>query len=87
MITTHLRRDPGPCPICQAPHTICTAPGPASLVIPQLPARDAVQPVPLVLSTIDAPRLVDAEDVPPAVPAAVPERFSTSTYRRPKGRG
>jgi hypothetical protein len=73
------KRDPGPCPVCQAPHTICTAPGPPDVIVAQLPARDAISA---------APRLVGAVDAPEALPAALPPNaFSTGTYRRPGKKG
>jgi hypothetical protein len=34
------REDPGPCPICGAAHTACSADS-GPIAIPQLPARDA----------------------------------------------
>jgi hypothetical protein len=76
------RRDPGPCPVCDAPHTICTAPGPALLAIPQLPARDA--------AALEEPPLVGGVDAPPLVAEIVqttlpPGQFTSGTYRR-KGR-
>jgi len=36
--------DPGPCPVCDTPHTACVPPGyTGPLHITQLPARDAQQ--------------------------------------------
>jgi len=65
------RRDPGPCPICGAPHSACTTDsGPVTIV--QLPARDAAECVP--------PPLV-AEIVPETLP---PGQFTTGTYRGSK---
>lgn len=64
--------DPGPCPVDDAPHTTCTSAdyhGPTSLVIVQLPARDAL---------LAASR--PAMTVPPVV--LQPGEFTTATYRR-----
>lgn len=36
-----LRSDPGPCPICGAPHAACTATS-GPVTVQQLPARDAM---------------------------------------------
>ena len=41
-MVTFGRQSPGPCPICGAAHTACTAMGPAGVVIDQLPARTAL---------------------------------------------
>ena len=64
---------PGPCPICGAAHSACTADSGPVLVV-QLPARDAqvaeVEPTPLVA------------EVPP-LPSG---QFSTKTYRGLKGK-
>jgi hypothetical protein len=66
--------DPGRCPICDAPHTTCTA--------PQAPKTKGivVQVVPERTPTSDAPLLV-AERVQATLP---PGHFTTATYRRPK---
>lgn len=43
------RQDPGPCPICGAPHTACTTDNVAAMTTLQLPCRDAAaaaQPAP-----------------------------------------
>lgn len=70
------RLDPGPCPICGAPHTACTADsGGGVIAIPQLPARDAAAP-PV------APPLV-ADRVQSTLP---PGEFTTGTYRGAKGK-
>ena len=66
------RMDPGPCPICDAPHTICTAPHPESMTTTMLPNRDAAAA---------AKRAADA-------PAPPPVEFTSATYRRAlHGRG
>jgi hypothetical protein len=49
------RQDPGPCPICGAAHTVCTAPGPAGIVIDQLPAKTALE----VAVTLEVPPPVE----------------------------
>lgn len=62
--------DPGPCPICGAAHTGCTAvTGP--VMIEQLPARDAG-------AVLSLPPLV-AEVAQTTLP---PGEFTTATYRR-----
>jgi len=63
--------DPGPCPICDAPHTTCTADVPsltgnAVASLPALPAPARVAPVSLA-------------------PLA-PGEFSTATYTSPRPR-
>jgi len=72
--------DPGPCPVDDAPHTTCTSPDyhgePSSIVITQLPCRDAqlVRP---------------AMSLPPEV-TLQPGEFTPKTYRRAvhgRGRG
>jgi hypothetical protein len=75
------RRDPGPCPVCQAPHTICTAPGPTVLLVPQLPARDGNVVEPPLVGALPAPPLV-AELLQPTL---APDEVTTGTYHR-KGR-
>ncbi len=67
------RLDPGPCPICGAAHTACTADvGP--IVMAPFPQRDALH---LEAQPIEPPvELV----VPP--PEPVPVSFSTAEYRR-----
>ena len=87
-----LRRDPGPCPVCGAEHTACTAtPGPA-LAVAQLPARDAAHPAGASPSAL--PVGTGVRSPAPAVPARAPLRseeaqatlgpntFTTATYRR-----
>lgn len=61
------RMDPGPCPVCGAPHTTCTAPSEASMHTSLLPCRDAA-------AVAAAP--------PPSAPALQAGEFTTSTYRR-----
>jgi hypothetical protein len=67
-----MMREPGPCPICGAAHTACTAVGPAGIVIDQLPARtELAQTAP-----------------PPELPAPVAFSTATydRTKHKPKGR-
>jgi len=78
-----MRDDPGPCPICGAAHTMCTASS-GPIQVPQTPARDALA------------RATVAELEPPALTGAVPATaigdgsdarpFTTGTYRGPRGR-
>lgn len=63
------KADPGPCPICGAAHTACTASsGPITSVM--TPARDAAPAAPL-----------EAERVQATLP---PGSFTTGTYRGQK---
>jgi hypothetical protein len=66
------RQDPGPCPICGAPHTVCTGDA-GPIEIPQLPQRDAA-------AAREIPAL-KAERVQATLP---PGEFTSGTYR---GRG
>ena len=90
-----LRRDPGPCPVCGAEHTACTAtPGPPALAVAQLPARDAAHPAGASPSALPAGTGVRSPAPAVAVPARAPLRseevqaslgpnsFTTATYRR-----
>jgi len=52
-----IKKDPGPCPVDDAPHTTCTSPDYAGISIVQLPNRDGVSPTPLV-GAIRVPFLV-----------------------------
>lgn len=63
------RGDPGPCPICDAPHCSCGGGGPIEVV--QLPARDAAA----LERAPAAAALGDGSDDRP---------FSTATYRGAK---
>lgn len=67
------RPDPGPCPICGAPHCSCRSSEPLTQIV-QLPMRDAaaaaVAPAPLECERIQA-------ELPPG-------HFTTGTYRRRK---
>jgi len=67
------RRDPGPCPICGAPHTACTAESVASLAVPQLPARDASAPAAVYVAPQLRAEIVQA--------TLGPNDFTTGTYR------
>jgi hypothetical protein len=64
-----MKCDPGPCPVDDAPHTTCTAPG-TPLALVQLPARNQPRTprTPIVL--------------PETPPAATASTFTTGTYRR-----
>lgn len=64
------RPDPGPCPICGAPHTACTTDS-GPVTVPQLPARDALM---AQAQSAEPP----AELVPPIEET---ESFTTATYR------
>jgi hypothetical protein len=82
----HVRRDPGPCPVCDAPHTTCVAPIVGAITIALVPARDGVEPAPLV-GGIQTTPLVGA--VPPLVADVVqstlpPGEFTSGTYRGKK---
>jgi hypothetical protein len=87
----HLRRDPGPCPVDDAPHTTCCAPVPAGgIVIVQLPARDGFTDPPLV-GALQPPAPAGAVPAIPAAPPLLAERLqatlppgatTTGTYRR-----
>jgi hypothetical protein len=70
------RSSPGPCPICGAAHTACTATtGP--VVIDQLPAMTSGSPE-LEIRSLEPP----ADLVPPE--ADPPVEFTTGTYERAK---
>jgi len=77
------RTDPGPCPVCGAAHSACTAPNTDSLAVPQLPARDAA---------MAASRAAALSTHPPTAPASAldeadaADSFTTATYRGPKGK-
>jgi hypothetical protein len=70
-----LRRDPGPCPICSAPHTSCTAPPTGSIVAGSI--------TPIVEITIPGPPSASAspEAAAPPSPTPEPQRFTAATYR------
>jgi hypothetical protein len=74
---SRFRRDPGPCPICGAPHCACGGGDPIEVV--QLPQRDAAAAA--------------ADSAPPAAPTLVAEQvqatlppghFTSGTYRGTK---
>lgn len=65
------RHDPGPCPICGAPHTGCTADG-GPIVVVQLPATVAAAERARVAAAI----VQEATEPPP--------EFNVATYRGKK---
>jgi hypothetical protein len=75
-----LKRDPGKCPICDTPHTTCTAPSSGNAIV-------GGRATPAVSITVPAPP--SAAGQPPAQPplggeraqATPPNEFSTATYR------
>jgi hypothetical protein len=71
-----LKRDPGPCPVDDAPHTTCVSADYAgALMIPQTPCRDGIAPVPTV-GAIRVPALVGQ-----VVQTTLPEgAATTATY-------
>ena len=62
------RMDPGPCPVCDAPHTTCTAHGEPPMTV-LLSQRDAAVRARTASPNCDAP-------APP------PREFTSATYRR-----
>lgn len=87
------RQDPGPCPVCGAAHSACTA-TPGSTAVVQLPARDAaVQRVGAGMPSVGPPPGVSPTPTAAAAPAPAlrahavqatlgPNEFTTATYRR-----
>jgi hypothetical protein len=69
-----VRLDPGPCPICGAAHTACTADS-GPVTITQLPQRDAL----LASAAVTQRLALEAERVPATRPAGT---FTTGTYQR-----
>jgi hypothetical protein len=81
------RQDPGPCPICGAAHSACTADsGPITLV--QLPQRDALQAQAIEPSvqTHEPPAELQrpSDDGVDGVMGEGPEPFTTANYDRKK---
>lgn len=78
--------DPGPCPICGAPHTTCTGAEYVPVVLVQLPARDAA--IATTGNDLAKPS-PPAASAPPAVGETFTtgpgETFTTGTYRRKRG--
>ena len=73
-----LFRDPGPCPVDDAPHTGCTAPH-APIVVTLLPQRDAAVAAALAAAGSTTP-------VNDAMQATLPPgQFTTAHYRGRKG--
>lgn len=67
------RRDPGPCPICGAPHSACTTTTPV-VVVDQLPAATA--------AAARARAATSTTPVAEAIQATLPAgTFTTATYR------
>lgn len=67
------RSDPGPCPICGAPHAACTATS-GPVIVQQLPARDAML---LTAQSQEPPA-----ELPPRTPEPEVETpVTTATYR------
>jgi hypothetical protein len=78
------RHDPGACPICDAPHCSCRAPGPIAVV--QLPARDAARtsstlPLGSLASSAGEGAAVDPAPRPALGDGSDGRPFSTATYR------
>lgn len=71
--------DPGPCPICGAAHSACTADS-GPILVAQLPARDAV------LQAYAQSREPSAELAEPVMVPPEPVPFTTSDYRGMPGR-
>jgi len=78
----HVRRDPGPCIVCDAPHTSCTAP--VVIAIVQLPQRDSYTEPPLVGEVPLASPPIGAEA--PLLPALEPGQVTTASYRKKQPR-
>jgi hypothetical protein len=87
---TRFKRDPGPCPVDDAPHTTCTSPDylGAAIAITQCPARDGVAPIPTVID-VQVPSVIAELRKPPleaeVEDALPPGAVSTATYRRRPG--
>lgn len=83
------RRDPGPCPVDDTPHTACCTPTSGPITIVQLPARDGYVPPPLV-GGLSAPAA--AELTPPPLVAELTQarlpagQVTTGTYRTRRAR-
>jgi hypothetical protein len=73
--------EPGRCPVDDAPHTGCTSPDAAPIVIVQLPCRDALVAAETPASPTPAPGALRAEQIQATLP---PGQFTTGTYRRKK---
>ena len=74
------KRDPGPCPVDDTPHTACCAPGPGTGT-----GIVAGAIVPATSVTVTGPTSASAAASPPnqVMPEAAPSAstFSTATYR------
>jgi hypothetical protein len=81
------KKDPGPCPVDDAPHTTCTSPDytGAGLAITQLPNRDGEAPTPLV-GAVKVPllvgQLIQQSLEPPAVTTAAYGQMTKRTMKR-----
>jgi hypothetical protein len=81
--------DPGPCPVDDAPHTTCVAPGSGPITTVQFPMRDGVDTPPLVGAVV-VPQL-QGPVAPPLlaerIQATLPEgHVTTGTYRKKRAR-
>jgi hypothetical protein len=74
-----LKRDPGRCPIDDAPHTTCVAPNTSGVIVagPITPATSVTVPTP---STPSTPPVVTT-----ATPPTPPPDLPTSSPRRRRG--
>jgi hypothetical protein len=67
--------DPGPCPICDAPHTTCTVDAQGALIVPSLVSNAA--------ASVPKPPPLRAELRQATLP---PDEFTTATYKSPRPR-
>ena len=74
----HLKRDPGPCPVDDAPHTGCVAPNTSGVII----AGPIEQPMSITAPSPTAART--AMPVPDPIQPPPDPTFTTTNYR---GRG
>jgi hypothetical protein len=77
-----LKRDPGPCPVDDAPHTTCTSSDyDPSVTIVQLPNRDGVHP-PALVQEVRMPFVLSQAQQQPTQPPEASTSFTTKTYTR-----